>query len=95
MAENILCQNTSPTLELEPGDVALLIKSGPDGSIQIHHNIKSIEENGVIDGNNGDAAGIMMALTMNDLMENDEKAFIASMTRVANAMQGPSLKLIQ
>lgn len=82
------------SLLMKPGDVALVMEAGEEGGFSIVHNIESIERTGMIQGDNGDAEGILMALAFTDIMANDEAAMFAALRRVSAKLSGGNLKLV-
>ena len=96
MSEQIIHLNATPTLELQPGEVALVIPTSTSGEteLRLHHNIQSITDDGTISAENGDISGVIIALTFAELMETDDQAFKAAVLRVMTKLQGKVFKLV-
>lgn len=86
--KNVLFDCAEENLEMEPGDVTLVIKAGVDGRLAIHHNIESLNRTGELDRERGDAAGFIMALSLIELLENDNGAVPAAVTRAMTNLAG-------
>ena len=82
----VLSPFAEPILQLEKGDVAVVIRAGLPGEIEIRHNILSLEETRTVSQERGDAAGVVMALSLMELMENDEIAMAAAVTRALTGL---------
>ncbi len=95
MTESLpMTQNAQDLIGLAPGDVALILQAGEEGGFLIAHNIDSITKSNTLDGANGDAAGVMLALAFADIMEHDEPAMTAALIRVAAKLQGNTLRAV-
>lgn len=79
--------------ELKEGDVALVLRK--DGTPEIHHNIPSLVESGqLVGGPEGNSSGVILALSLLNILGNDHAALTAAMVRVTGQLEGGSLRLV-
>ena len=75
-------------LNLAEGDVAVFIRK--DATVQIGFNIPSMHETGNFPSGK-DAAGMIMALALLEIIDNDDEAFAAACKRVINKLDAGSV----
>ena len=74
-------ETAEPILPLSEGDVAILIRAGACGSLELHHNIPALEGRRDFHESRGDTAGLVMAIALLELLEHDTEAMMAAVTR--------------
>lgn len=86
--DNFMVELAEANLIMDEGDEAVLIRAGPNGPIQIHHAIPSVEADGSLALERGDAAGMVMAMSLLELLQNESHASNAAVIRAIASLSG-------